>query len=448
MSRSLSLQDAVSLLIDRAKAFGADAAESFAADNLNLSAECRLQKTESLEYAGTSGVDLRVLCGKRQAVVSSSVLNEDFLNELAERAVQTAKSVPEDEYSGLADPDMLAAEFPDLDLFDPNLPTTESLLETAMKAEAAGLDMRGISNSDGASASYNRTEITMLSTSGFSRTYRLSASSLGVSLIAEDAEGNKETDYEYSSAVHAADLDSPAAVGVKAAERAVGKLGAGKIGSGEMSVVLEPRLSKGLLGHFSSAINGASIARGTSFLKDCLNRRLFPENIRIVEEPLRKRGMNSRAFDSEGLPTAERAFIDGGVLTGWVLDLRSARQLNMKPTGNGVRGLGGTPHPGISNLTLYGGEGSAEDLIADIKKGVYVTGLFGQGVNLITGDYSRGASGFLIENGRITSPVHEITIAGNLKEMFANLKAAGDLKFKYAVNAPTVRLDRMSVAGK
>lgn len=448
MLRPLSLQDAVSLLIERAKAFGADGAESFAANNLNISAECRLQKTESLEYAGTSGVDLRVFCGKRQAVVSSSVLDEKFLNELAERAVQMAKSVPEDAYAGLADADMLATEFPDLDLFDPNVPTTESLLETAMKTEAAGLDFRGISNSDGAAASYNRTEITMLSTSGFSRTVRLSASALSISLIAEDKNGNKETDYEYSSAVHAADLASPAAVGSKAAERTVGKLGAGKISSGEMSVVLEPRLSKGLLGHFSAAINGAAVARGTSFLKDDLNRRIFPENIRIVEEPLRKRGMNSRAFDSEGLPTAERAFVEDGVLKNWVLDLRSARQLNMKPTGNGVRGLGSIPHPGISNLTLYGGEGTLEDLIADIKKGIYVTELFGQGVNLITGDYSRGASGFLIENGKIASPVHEITVAGNLKEMFANLKAAGDLEFRYAVNAPSIRLDRMSVAGK
>lgn len=448
MPASLCLQDAVSLLTERAAAYGADGAESFAANNIGISAECRLQKAEALEYSKTAAVDLRVFCGKRQAVVSSSVLDEKSLDELADRAVRMAKCVPEDPYCGLAEPDMLACDFPDLDLYDSDVPSTGALLEKAMKAEAAGLDVKGVVNSDGASASYGSSEIIMLSTAGFSKTFRLSGSGISASLIAQDKNGGKETDYEYSSAVHASDLDSPESVGKKAAQRTVGKLGAHKIESAEMSVVFEPRHSKSLLGHFAAAINGAAVARGTSFLKDCLNERLFPEHIGIIEEPLRKRGMNSRAFDSEGLPTATRAFIENGVLTSWVLDLHSARRLGMKPTGNGVRPLGGTPHPSVSNLTLYGENISPEDLMSDIKRGVYITGLFGQGVNPVTGDYSKGASGFMIENGRLTFPVHEITIAGNLKEMFSELRAANDLEIRYAFNAPTVRSDRMSVAGK
>ena len=215
-----------------------------------------------------------------------------------------------------------------------------------------------------------------------------------------------------------------------------------------MDVVLEPRLARGLIGTFAGAINGAGIARGTSFLKDCMESEIFPVALSIIENPYKRRGAASRPCDAEGLPCRQRALIDKGVLTSWLLDLHSARKLNLEPTGHAARGLGTNPHPSASNLTLTGGACSANELIADIKYGLYLTQLFGQGIDMITGDYSRGASGFLIENGQITTPVSEITIAGNLKKMFKNMAAANDLDDRYAVNAPTIRLFNMSVAGK
>ena len=231
-------------------------------------------------------------------------------------------------------------------------------------------------------------------------------------------------------------------------ERTVRRLGARKIDSGRMSILLEPRLAKGLVGTFASAINGAAVARGTSFLKDSLEAPVFADNVSILEDPHRRRGPASRPCDAEGLPTRERALVDRGILTTWLLDLRSARQLALEPTGHAARGLGGIPHPSASNLTLAGGTLTPEELMADITHGLYLTNLFGQGINMITGDYSRGASGFLIENGKITLPVHEITVAGNLKDMFRRLVPANDIELRSAVRAPTVRLDDISVAGK
>lgn len=448
MTERKKLSDAVTFLIERAHRHGAESAESFGVDSLSMSAECRLQKTESLEYAQTSGVDLRVFVGRRQAVVSSSILDEKTLDELAERAVEMARAVPEDPYCGLADPALLATEFPDADLCDPYVPTPEKLLETAMIAEEAALSVPGVTNSSGAGASYDGSEIIMASTSGFFRSYRRSGSSFSVSVVAEDKNGLKETDYDFSSAVYFSDLEPTEAIGKRAGERTVRRLGARKIDSGRMSILLEPRLAKGLVGTFASAINGAAVARGTSFLKDSLEAPVFADNVSILEDPHRRRSPASRPCDAEGLPTRERALVDRGILTTWLLDLRSARQLALEPTGHAARGLGGIPHPSASNLTLAGGTLTPEELMADITHGLYLTNLFGQGINMITGDYSRGASGFLIENGKITLPVHEITVAGNLKDMFRRLVPANDIELRSAVRAPTVRLDDISVAGK
>lgn len=448
MTDVLTLKEAAAFLLEQAKINGADQAESFAAESLAISAQCRLHKTEALEYAQTSGVDLRVFCGKKQAIVSSSVLEKNTLSELAERAVQMAKNVPDDPYCGLADSDMQAKEFMDLDLYDPMQQTTETLLELALKTEESAMAVPGVTNSDGAGASTETTEIFMASTTGFSRTYKRSSSSFSVSVIAEDKDGNKETDYDFSSAVYFSDLDSPEVIGKKAGERTVRRLGSEKIPSGTMDVILEPRLAKGLLGTFASAINGNSIARGTSFLKDDMGEMIFSPDLSIMENPHRKRGSSSRPCDAEGLPTERRALIENGILTTWLLDLHSAGQLGLPPTGHASRGIGGTPHPAPSNISLIGGKVSPKELMSDIKYGIYVTQLFGQGVSLITGDYSRGASGFLIENGKITTPVSEITIAASLRDMFRNMAAANDLEEKYSVSAPTVRLFNMSVAGK
>lgn len=447
MTQTLSPADAVGFLIAHAKKCGADAAESRGVNSISVSAGCRFGKTESLEQSQAAAVDLRVFVGHRQAVVASSVLDTETLSGLAERAVEMAKVVPEDPYCGLADPSEQARTFADLDLCDPADRSTDELLTAALKAEDAALSVAGVTNSNGAEAAFDRSFGTIASTTGFSRRFERSSCGFSVSVVAGTDE--KETDYDYSSAVYFSDLDAPENIGRNAAERAVRRLGAKKIESETMDVVFEPRLSRGFVGTLTDAINGAAIARGTSFLKDALNTAILPETLSVVERPFLTRGHASRTCDAEGLPTSERALVDKGVLTTWLLDLRSARQLGLKPTGHASRGLGGTPHPTPSNLILEGGSVSPDDLIADIRRGLYVTNLFGQGVDLITGDYSRGASGFLIENGRLTTPVSEVTVAGNLREMFKTMTAANDLSARrHAVNAPTVRIAAMSVAGK
>lgn len=447
MTETLSPADAVVFLIEHAKKNGADGAESRGVSSLSVSAGCRLGKTESLEQSQTAAADLRVFVGHRQAVVASSVLDTATLSDLAKHAVEMAKAVPEDPFCGLADPSEQAREFKDMDLCDPLDRTTDELLTVALKAEDAALNVKGVTNSDGAEAAFERSFVTTASTTGFSRRFERSSCGFSVSVVAGTDE--KEVDYDYSSAVYFSDLDTPENIGRNAANRAVRRLGAKKIESETMDVVFEPRLSRGIVGTLISAINGAAVARGTSFLKDSLNTQIFPETLSVIERPFVRRGPASRSCDAEGIPACERALVDNGVLTTWLLDLRSARQLGLKPTGHASRGLGGTPHPSPSNLFLEGGSVSPDELIADIKRGLYVTNLFGQGVNLINGDYSRGAAGFLIENGKITMPVSEVTVAGNLTEMFKNMQAANDIdKRLHAVNAPTLRLKGMSVAGK
>ena len=448
MTEILSLSDAVDFLIETAKKAGADEAESFAVHSLTLSAECRLQKTENIEYTETSGVDLRVFCAKRPAVVSSGILEKKTLIDLAQRAVQMAKSVPEDPCCGLADPSEQIKECPDLDLYDPCEQTTQSLLDLALKTEDAALSVSGITQSDGASAGVEKSHIIMASSTGFRREYNRSSASVSVSVIAADKDGNKETDYDYSSAVYFSDLEKGEIIGKNAGLRTIKKLNPQKIPSRTMDVVFEPRLARGLIATFAGAINGTAIARGTSFLKDCLGQEIFPKEICLFENPHKKRGLASRPCDAEGLPCQPTALIDNGILTSWLLDLHSAKKLNLKSNGHAARGLGANPHPSVSNLTLSGGQASAEELISDIKYGLYLTQLFGQGVDMITGNYSRGACGFLIENGKITTPVSEITIAGNLKDMFKQMIAANDLDDRYALNVPTIRLFNLSVAGK
>lgn len=448
MTETLCLSDAVGFLIEHARKSGADAAESFGADSLSASAECRAGKTENLEYAHTAAVDLRVFCGGRPAVASSSVLDKAALTELAERAVEMAKTVPEDPYCGLAEANDQIKNQVDLDLYDDIDRSTADLLDLALKTEDAALSVAGVKQSDGAGAGIEKSHILMASTTGFYREFDRSAASVSVSVIAENENGDKETDYDYSSAVYFSDLEDGAKIGKNAGERAVKRLNPRKIESQTMDIVLEPRLARGLIGALAGAINGAGIARGTSFLKDALGTQIFPADLSVLENPLKKRGAASRPCDAEGLPCAPTALVDDGVLTTWLLDLRSARKLGLKSNGHAARGLGSNPHPSASNLTLTGGKVSPKELFSDIKRGLYLTQLFGQGVDMITGEYSRGASGFLIENGEITVPVAEITIAGNLKSMFKNMAAANDLDGRHAVDAPTLRLFNMSVAGK
>jgi len=440
------LLNLLSDLITDAKKAGAEAADALVVDGTSVSVSYRLGKLEQLERSEGGDIGLRVLIGKRQAVVSSADRSRTALKELVERAVAMARTVPEDPFCGIAAPDQLAKNLPVLDICDPAEVSAETLIEQAKACEAAAREVKGVTNSEGAGASWGRSQVAVAASNGFARAYETSGSSMSVSVIAGDS-GAMETDYDYTTAVYFTDMKSPAEVGRSAGERAVRKLGGRKISSRKVPVIFDARVARGVLSHFLGAINGSSVARGTTFLKDALNTEVFAPGINVFEDPHRNRGLRSKPCDAEGLPNKRRALIDKGVLTTWVLDLRSARQLGLESTGHATRGTGGPPNPGTTNVWLEAGNATPADLIRDIKDGLFVTDLVGQGVNGVTGDYSRGAVGFWIENGALTYPVHEVTVAGNLKDMFKRLTPANDLDLRYGVDAPTLRIDGMSLAG-
>jgi PmbA protein len=358
-----------------------------------------------------------------------------------------AREAPEDRFAGLAPEDrLLRGPAPDLDLDDGIEPDPAALKERALAAEHAARAVAGVSNSEGASASAGRSQIALATSHGFAGGYGAGAHSISASMLAE-RDGQKQRDGAWHWVRHLDALDDAAAIGRLAGERAVARLGARKVQSGPMPVVFDPRVGGTLVGHLLGAIAGPGIARRTSFLLESLGQQVFADGITIVDDPHRIRGLRSRPFDGEGLPTAPRNLIDAGVLTGWMLDSASARQLGLAPTGHAARGVGGPPGVSASNVHVMPGAVSRDALIGGIKRGLYVTELIGQGVNGVTGDYSRGAGGFLIEDGELTHPVAEITIAGNMKDMFRNLTAANDLEFRYAVNTPTLLVEGMTVAG-
>lgn len=433
-------------LIAKAKKAGAEAADAVHFRSVGLSHAQRLGAPERLEREESHDVGLRVLLGKRQAIVSSTDLAADSLDALVERALAMAKVVPEDPYCGLADPDELAKTVPELDILDAAEPAPEVLIERARVCEEAARGVAGVTNSEGAEASWSRVEIALVTSNGFARSYARSSHSVGVSVIAGAGLG-MESDYEFASAVYGSELDDPAEVGRRAGERAVKRLGAKKPPTRRLPIVFDPRVSNSLLRHLAGAISGPSIARGTSFLKDKLDSQVFAKGITIVDDPHRPHGLASKPFDGEGLPNRRMNLVEDGRLTTWILDLSSARQLSLKSTGHAARGTSSPPSPSTSNLYMQAGSLSPAELMADIEDGFYVTNLMGMGINGVTGDYSRGASGFRIEKGEITTPISEATIAGNLKQMFLNLTPANDLVFKYGVNAPTLRIEGMTLAG-
>ncbi|MGF1626262.1 MAG: TldD/PmbA family protein [Alphaproteobacteria bacterium] len=433
-------------LIAAAQQAGADSADAVAMDGASVSHAWRLGKTERLERSEDADIGLRVFVGRRQAMVSTTDRKPQALRDLAERAVAMARVVPEDPHSGLADPDMIATAFPDLAIDDPMEPGPDALIARAQAAEEAALAVAGVTNSEGAEAGWSRSAIALAASNGFAGSYARTYHSISVSVLAGEGTG-MERDYDYSVAVFAEDLADPAELGRQAGAKAVRRLGPRKVKSCQVPVVFDPRVSGGLIGHLSGAISGAAITRGTSFLKDRLDTMVFAEGVTIVEDPHRVRGQASRPFDGEGLPTRRKAIVDRGRLTTWLLDLRSARQLGLKSTGNAGRGVSSPPSPTATNLWMEPGQISRDALIGGIERGLYITELIGMGVNGVTGDYSRGAAGFWIENGELAYPVSEITVAGNLKQMFANLTPADDLVFRYATNAPTLRIDGMTIAG-
>jgi PmbA protein len=427
-------------LMKWAKAAGADSAEAVYVSGESISVAQRLGKREKLEGSEGRDLRLRAFVGRRSASVSSTDFSPKAMRTLVERAVSMARAVPEDPYAGIAPAELLATSWPELDLDDKRRPpSAKALLALAAEAENAARSVKGVTNSEGAEASWSRTTMMLVTSNGFSGSNRRSGYSLSCAVLAGEGTG-MERDYEWSSAVHFDDLMPAAKVGRNAGKFAVERLNPRKAGNARVPVVYDRRLAGGILGHLAGAINGRGIARGTSFLKDAMGQRLFAKGIRVIDNPHRKRGLGSRPFDGEGLPTSRRAVIDDGVLTTWLLDLASARQLDLEPTGHG-------PGGGTSNFYLEKGSLSPDELIADIKSGLYITDLIGFGVNGVTGDYSRGASGFWIENGKKAWPVSGLTVAGNLKDMFLNLTAANDLQFKSSTNAPTLRVEGMTIAG-
>ena len=432
-------------LIAKAKAAGADAADAVLAAGTSLSVSRRLGRTEHIERAEGRDLGLRVFVGQRAAMVSSSSVDPAGFQALVDRAVAMARVIPEDKYAGLADT-MRPPELDNLDLDDPSEPSADALIERASRAEEAALAVAGINNSEGADAGFSRSEVVLVTSAGFAG--RRAGTGHSVSATALAGSGTAmQRDYDYHSANHLSDLDDPTAIGRSAGERAVRRLNPTRPKTAKLPVIFDPRVAGGLIGHLTGAINGASVARGTTFLKDKMGQRIFAPGIFIHDDPRRVRGPRSKMFDGEGTPTKGRALIEDGILTTWLLDSRSARQLGSVSTGHAARGTGGPPSPSATNLYMAAGTMTPTELMADIKLGQYVVELIGMGVNGLTGDYSRGAAGFMIRDGVLAEPVAEITIAGHLNDIFASLTPANDLRFRRGTDSPTVRVEGMTMAG-
>lgn len=440
-------RDRAADLVTRALKAGADAADVIYVADASTGVQVRLGTLEDVQRSEGEEIGLRVFVGRQSASASSSDLSLEALNTLAERAVAMAGQAPEDEYAGLAPAELLMHTAPPaLDIDDQQDVPPQTLRDRALAAEDAARAVAGVTNSEGGSASAGRAVVGLATSTGFSGSYSGSSHGVSASVLAGEGSG-MQRDYAYHSVRHLEDLDDAAGIGREAGEKAVSRLDPVRLKSGPVPVILDPRVAGSLVGHLMGAITGGAIARKTSFLLDALGTEIFANGITIVDDPHRLRGLRSKPFDGEGLPTSRRAIIDRGVLTTWLMDSASARQLGLKPTGHASRGVGGPPGAGATNLHMEPGSVSPKDLMADIKDGFYVTELIGQGVNGLTGDYSRGASGFVIRNGEIAEAVAEVTIAGNLKDMFKNITPANDLTFRYGTNVPTLRLEGMTLAG-
>jgi len=426
---------------------GADAAEAVGAERRSLSVTVRQGALEEVEREESRDLGLRVFVGRRQAVVSGSDLSAAARARLVERAVAMARLAPEDPYCGFAPEDRLArGALPDLDLYDPYEPTAEALEADARLAEAAARAIDGVTNSDGGSAAWSEGAWRLVTSAGFEGAHKASSFSRSASAIAGEGSG-MERGGEGRSTRHAADLPDAEAIGAEAGRRAVERLGAKKIQSRTAPVIFENRLASSLLGPLVGAISGPAVARGVSFLKDKLGQPLFESHICIVEEPHRPRGLGSTPFDDEGVLTEARAIIDRGALTTWLLNSASARQLGMQTTGHASRGLAGAPGVSPHNLTLLPGGQSRAELMRQAGEGLLVTSMFGPSLNSNTGDWSVGVSGFWFSGGELAYPVTEITVAGNLIDVFARLIPASDLEIRGSTNAPSILVDGMAIAG-
>lgn len=441
--------DLAQALLDAARRAGADAADALVIEGTSLSIDVRAGRLEHAERAEGLDLGLRVLIGRRQACVSSSDASPATLAMMAERAVAMAREAPEDPHVGLADAAQLSArrDGAGLELADPaEDPDPARLHDDAARAEAAALAVQGVSRIDQSSASYSRRAVFLAATNGFAGGYE--RTSRHISCVAITGEGTAmERDWASEGRAFQADLPDAAEIGTRAGQRAVARFGSRKPPSGAYPVLFDERVASSLVGHLTGAINGSAIARGASWLRDALGQRVLPPGFDLIEDPLRPRIAASRPFDAEGLATQRRLWVQDGVLTGWVLDLATGRKLGMPSTANASRGHSAPPSPSLSNLALTQGTASRDDLIRDMGTGLLVTSLIGSTINPTTGDYSRGASGFWVENGQIAWPVNECTIAGNLRAMLMRLTAANDARAHLSMQVPSLLVEGLTIAG-
>jgi PmbA protein len=433
-------------LVQMALKAGASSADAMAISSHSQGVSLRHGVIEEFERSESQDVGLRLFTGQSAALISGSVLTQDGLQRLVDRALAMAKLAPPDPFAGIADSSQLATDFPDLDLVSKTEACMEELKVLAQRAEDVGLAVQGVSRSNGASAGSSKRMVAMAASNGFTRSWERTSFGLSASVVAGEGTA-MERDYDGHGASHFEDLEAPEKIGATAGERAVARLNPRKIASQRVPVLYDRRVASSLVGHLLGGINGASIARGTSFLKEDLGKAIFAPNITLVEDPHRLRGVASRPCDGEGLPSVKRHIIDRGVLTTWIMDLRAARQLGLSPTGHGSRGLTSPPSASTANIHMEAGPRSPEEMMKDFGTGLLVTEFIGSTINMVTGDYSRGASGFWIENGEKTYPVSGITVAGNLRDMFKALEPASDLIFRGGTNVPSCFLGEMTIAG-
>ncbi|MCI4660887.1 MAG: TldD/PmbA family protein [Neomegalonema sp.] len=433
-------------LLALAKTHGADAADVLISAGDSLSVAAKDGKLEEAERAEGIDFGLRVLVDRKQACVSASDAAPSTLETLAERAVAMASEAPEDPYAGLADPSQLAQDVPALDLADPApLPSPEALLEQALSLEEATLAMPDISQAEGASASASQALVLLATSTGFSHSYRSTRFGRGVSAIAGSGLA-MERDHAYSAARYREDLRSVEALAQEAAQRAARSLEPRKAKKGRFPVLFEPRVAESLIGSLVAAANGASVARGASYLSDRLGERVLPEGVDLLDDPLRPRGPASRPVDAEGLACSAKKIVEDGVLQSWLLDLASARKLGLSSNASASRGVGGPPSPSSSNLTLTPSEQTQEALLAQMQEGLFVTQMMGRGVDPVTGDYSRGAKGFWVENGRLAYPVSELTIAGHILDMLRHALRGNDPIPEHRLQVPSLLIEEMTIA--
>jgi PmbA protein len=433
-------------LAARGIAAGATAADVLYVGESSSSVGVRLGEIESLDRSEGEQIGLRLFDGQRSATVNTSDLSEEALQTLVERCMAMAREAPEDPYAGLAPEDLLERGEPrSLDLEDRGEPDPAELRERALEAERAALGVAGITNSSGASASASASIVALATSGGFSGAYRRTGHSCSAAVVAGEGSA-MQRDYAFHSVRHLGDLEPAADIGRRAGERAVARLNPSRPKPGRYPVLFDARVASTLLGHFSGAITGSAIARKTSFLQDKLDAQVFASGVTIIDDPLRPRGLRSRPFDGEGVRVARMEIVRDGLLTSWLAESESARQLGIRPTGLAARGVGGSPGAAPSNFYLEAVPRRREELLAAFPEALLVIELIGQGVNPVTGDYSRGAVGFMVRNGELAEPVSEITIDSYLADMFATLEPASDLELRRGIDAPTILVPEMTVA--